>query len=133
MLPPILLRQQDSRLRLDLPSIRRVKQVETEMKNIFPDPALNPALTMLSRRSELAQEAEAEFARVRYGGDSEGGRRFLDVVKIREVLVMRDERKMSEREIERRLGLQAGLVARLGGKDVVREAGLGDTRGAGEL
>lgn len=88
---------------------------------------------MLSWRSQLAQEAEAEFARVRYGGEDKRGRKFLDVVKIREILVMRDERKVSEGEIERRLGLQRGLVERLGGREVVREAGLGDVRGAGEL
>ncbi len=102
-------------------------------QNIFPDPSLNPALTLLARRSELAREAEAEFARVRYGGDDKEGRRFLDVVKIREILVMRDERKMSEEEIERRLGLQKRLVERLGGREVVRQAGLGDARGAGKL
>ncbi|KAI4099568.1 MAG: hypothetical protein LQ345_007481 [Seirophora villosa] len=105
----------------------------TPNENIFPNPALNPALTMLSRRSELAREAEAEFARVRYGGDSEEGRRFLEVIKIREILVMRDEKKLSEGEIERQLGLREGLVGRLGGKEVVREAGLGDLRGVGEL
>ncbi|KAL8827835.1 MAG: hypothetical protein Q9170_006854 [Blastenia crenularia] len=98
--------------------------------NIFPNPSLNPALTMLSRREGLAREAEAEFTRLRGGGE---GRKFLDVVKIREVLVMRDEKRISEEEIERRLGLQKGLVERLGGREVVREAGMGDVRGAGAL
>lgn len=85
---------------------------------------------MLSRREALAREAEAEFAHLRGGGE---GRKFLDAVKIREVLVLRDERKISEAEIERRLGLQKGFVERLGGRKVVREAGLGEVRGAGEL
>ncbi|KAI4142977.1 MAG: hypothetical protein L6R39_004761, partial [Caloplaca ligustica] len=38
---------------------------KTHQQNIFPDPSMNPALTLLARRSQLAREAEAEFARVR--------------------------------------------------------------------
>ncbi|KAL8767309.1 MAG: hypothetical protein Q9209_006147 [Squamulea sp. 1 TL-2023] len=92
---------------------------------IFPNPLLNPALQILSRRSELAQEAEEEFTRLRGGGE---GRRFLDVVKIREVLAMRDGKGMSEREIEERLGLRRGVVEKLGRRGVVSEAGLGGER-----
>ncbi|KAL9599099.1 MAG: hypothetical protein Q9219_004057 [cf. Caloplaca sp. 3 TL-2023] len=100
------------------------------LSNIFPNHASNPALTMLSRREELAREAEADLIKARTGGE---GRRFLDVMKIREVLVMRDEKRMPESEIERILGLEKGLVERLGGKEVVREAGLGDVKGVGKL
>ncbi|KAL8857936.1 MAG: hypothetical protein Q9178_005555 [Gyalolechia marmorata] len=97
---------------------------------IFPNHLLNPALQVLSRRAELAQEAEAEFTRLRGGGE---GRRFLDVVKIREVLTMRDAKGMSEGEIEKRLGLKRGVVGRLGGQGVVSEAGLGGARDTGSL
>ncbi|KAL8689339.1 MAG: hypothetical protein Q9218_004970 [Villophora microphyllina] len=89
---------------------------------IFPNPSLNPALQVLSRREELAREAEAEFSRLRGEG---GGRKFLDVVKIREVLMLRDEKRMGEAEIEKRLGLMQGTVGRLGKRGVVGEAGLG--------
>ncbi|KAL9587988.1 MAG: hypothetical protein Q9203_003199 [Teloschistes exilis] len=91
-------------------------------QQIFPNPALNPALQILSRREELAREAEADFSRLRDQGD---GRKFLDVVKIREVLMMRDEKRIPEAEIEKRLGLKTGTVGRLGKRGVVSEAGLG--------
>ncbi|KAL8841130.1 MAG: hypothetical protein Q9205_004491 [Flavoplaca limonia] len=97
---------------------------------IFPNHLLNPALQILSRRSELAEEAEAEFTRLRGGGE---GRRFLDVVKIREILAMRDGKGMGEAEIERRLGLRRGVVGQLGGRGVVSEAGLGAGKDAGPL
>ncbi|KAL8714576.1 MAG: hypothetical protein Q9220_001524 [cf. Caloplaca sp. 1 TL-2023] len=92
---------------------------------IFPNPALNPALQVISRRNELAREAEAEFAQLQGQG---GGRKFLDVARIREILMLRDGKGMSEGEIEKRLGLQKGLVAKLGAKGVVMEAGLGSER-----
>ncbi|KAL8900936.1 MAG: hypothetical protein Q9192_000818 [Flavoplaca navasiana] len=97
---------------------------------IFPNHLLNPALQILSRRSELAEEAEAEFTRLRGGGE---GRRFLDVVKIREILALRDGKGMGEAEIERRLGLRRGVVGQLGGRGVVSEAGLGVGKDAGPL
>ncbi|KAL8807875.1 MAG: hypothetical protein Q9223_001926 [Gallowayella weberi] len=80
---------------------------------------------ILSRRSELANEAEAEFTRLRGGGE---GRKYLDVVKIKEVLTLRDGRGMPEAEIEERLGLRKGVVGRLGAKGVLSEAGLGEEK-----
>lgn len=47
------------------------------------------------------------------------------MVKIREVLMMRDEKRIPEAEIEKRLGLSTGMVGRLGKRGVVSEAGLG--------
>ena len=52
------------------------------------------------------------------------GRRFLDVVTIRQILVMRDEKGVGNGEIERTLGLEDGTVRRLGGKGVVADVGL---------
>ncbi|KAL9583066.1 MAG: hypothetical protein Q9212_002925 [Teloschistes hypoglaucus] len=95
---------------------------QQQQQQIFPNPALNPALQVLSRREELAREAEADFSRIRDQGQ---GRKFLDVVKIREVLMMRDEKRIPEAEIEKRLGLSKGMVGRLGKRGVVGEAGLG--------
>lgn len=98
---------------------------------LYPNHLLNPALQILSRRAEIAAEADAEFTRLRGGGE---GRRFLDVGTIREVLAMRDGKGMAEGEIEGRLGLRRGVVGRLGQRGVVGEAGLGaEKEGGGSL
>ncbi|KAI4111594.1 MAG: hypothetical protein LQ339_000465 [Xanthoria mediterranea] len=97
---------------------------------LFPNHLLNPALQILSRRAEIAAEADAEFTRLRGGGE---GRRFLDVGSIREVLAMRDGRGMREGEIEGLLGLRRGVVGRLGQRGVVGEAGLGAEKDGGWL
>ena len=89
---------------------------------VFPDPSQNPAVQVLTARGNLAREAEAEFARVRYEGG--GGRRFLDVMTIRQILMFRDEKNMTSPEIEKKLGLAPGTVAKLGPKRVVGEAGM---------
>ena len=47
----------------------------------------------------------------------------MDVVTIRQVLMMRDEQKKSAEEIERTLGLRKGLVARLGPRGLCSGAG----------
>lgn len=52
-----------------------------------------------------------------------GGRRFLDVLTIRRVLVLRDEKGLGGAEIERGLGLGEGVVGRLGGRAVVGDLG----------
>lgn len=52
-----------------------------------------------------------------------GGRRFLDVLTIRRVLVLRDEKGLGGAEIERGLGLGVGVVGRLGGRAVVGDLG----------
>ena len=41
-------------------------------------------------------------------------RRFLDVVTIRQVLMLRDEKGLAGGEIEKRLGLKGGVVGKLG-------------------
>lgn len=88
---------------------------------VFPDPSQNPAIQVLTARENLAKEAEAEFARVRYEGG--GGKRFLDVMTIRQILMFRDEKKLAGADIEKKLGLATGTVARLGPRGVVGEAG----------
>lgn len=50
------------------------------------------------------------------------GRRFLDVVTIRQILMLRDEKGLGTREIESKLGLAKGLVEKLGGRGVVGDA-----------
>ena len=88
----------------------------------FLDPSQNPAIQVLTARGNLAKEAEAEFARVRYEGG--GGRRFLDVMTIRQILMFRDEKNVASLEIEKKLGLAPGTVAKLGPKRLVGEAGM---------
>ncbi|THX58604.1 hypothetical protein D6D06_02792 [Aureobasidium pullulans] len=82
-----------------------------------PPQRLNPALRVLQARAELAGEAEREFLEA--GKRGSAGRRFLDVGTLRSVVTMRDERGMSNEEIERVLGLRSGAVAKLGPKGVV--------------
>ena len=93
------------------------------MGNIFPDPAKNPAIMILTARERLAMEAEAEFARAGKGGE---GRRFLDVMTIRQILMLRDEKAVEAAEIENRLGLKSGIVARLGVKGIVGDTSMSD-------
>ena len=88
----------------------------------FPDRATNPAVRILQQRSELARRAEAEFeAAARTNSD---GREFLDVVILRQILMLRDERGLEEEEIEGKLGLKAGVVRRLGSKGIVGHTGM---------
>ena len=88
---------------------------------IFPSPSSNPALKRLSARSKLTEQAETEFAGLGRSGFQ--GKSFLDVMIVRQILVMRDEKHMSATVIEKELGLKKGVVARLGPKGVVGEAG----------
>jgi hypothetical protein len=78
---------------------------------------INPAVSLLTARYRLAEEAEREFAGL--GRKGYEGRSFLDVVTLRQVLVLRDEKGLENGEIERRLGLKNGVVGRLGRGGVV--------------
>jgi len=90
---------------------------------VFPDPSRNPAIQILTAREKLAHSAEEEFAQAGRIGHS--GRQFLDVVTIRQILMLRDERNVNEGEIEKRLGLKKGIVAKLGPKGVVGDTNMG--------
>ncbi|KAI9879491.1 MAG: hypothetical protein M1830_008367 [Pleopsidium flavum] len=86
-------------------------------QQIFPDPTRNPAIQILQARDRLAQEAEQEF--IHAGKRGHEGRQFLDVVSLRQVLMLRDEKGLEAGEIERRLGLRGGVVGRLGRRGIV--------------
>ena len=77
---------------------------------------------VLRARERLQQEAEAEFAKT---GREDGGKRFLDVSTIRQVIVLRDDKKMGEEQIEKTLGLAKGVVRDLGPKGVVGDVRVG--------
>ncbi|KAK0127082.1 hypothetical protein ONS96_006640 [Cadophora gregata f. sp. sojae] len=81
-------------------------------------PSSNPAVSLLTARYRLAGEAENEFARTGKSSAAEG-RQFLDVLTLRQILVLRDEKGVEAGEIERSLGLKRGVVGRLGRKGVV--------------
>jgi hypothetical protein len=89
-----------------------------------PDPRKNPAIAVLHARAALQAKAEKEERAGR--GPGAKGREFLDVWEMRQVLTMRDLQGKDAKEIERKLGLKEGVVARLGGEGVlglVREQG----------
>ncbi|KAK1676574.1 hypothetical protein BDP55DRAFT_727887 [Colletotrichum godetiae] len=78
---------------------------------LFPSTSRNATLGTLEARRRLQQEADAEFDGL--GRSSSGGREFLDLKTIIQMHLMR-ERGYSPAEIEARLELKAGVVARLG-------------------
>lgn len=84
-------------------------------------PGQNPAISLLSARYRLAEEAEREFAQMGKESQRREGRQFLDVTTLRQVLGMR-EAGVQAGEIERNLGLKGGVVARLGRRGVVSVA-----------
>ncbi|KAK0734191.1 hypothetical protein B0T26DRAFT_631020 [Lasiosphaeria miniovina] len=78
----------------------------------FAPAAGNATLGVLEARQRLEELAEREFADMgRSGGDQ--GKEFLDVATIRDALVLR-QRGTPAAEIEKRLRLKQGVVARLG-------------------
>jgi hypothetical protein len=91
--------------------------LSTSGQTVFPTSKPNAAVSLLTARYRLAEEAEEEFANI--GKKSSQGRQFLDVITIRQILVLRDK-GVPEDEIERGLGLRRGLVARLGRAGLVR-------------
>lgn len=74
----------------------------------------NPAIRILEARERLQELAEREFAK--RGAD---GREFLDVGVIRQMLLLRDKRGMSDAEVEKTLELKKGVASRLGPKHML--------------
>lgn len=75
---------------------------------------------MLAARRRIAEEADAE--KVSAGREGFEGKAFADIASVRKMLVLRDEQAMPEGEIERAMGLQRGMMGRLGRKGVVEAA-----------
>ena len=94
---------------------------------MFPSTATNPALQILDARNRLTDAAEAEFSEMGRRGFQ--GKEFLDVVLIRQALMMRDEKGMTNTAIEKTLGLKNGVVARLGRKGTVGDVSVEGTFG----
>jgi hypothetical protein len=79
---------------------------------------------VLQARAELAAESEMEFLEA--GKTGGAGRRFIDIGTLRNIVTMRDQRDMSDAQIERALGLRSGTVAKLGPKGVLGVEGIQD-------
>lgn len=71
---------------------------------------------------QLAKEAEEEF--VAAARTTNDGRRFLDIMIIKQVLKLRDEKDLGPEEIERKLRLKKGVVGRLGHQGIVGDPNL---------
>lgn len=76
-----------------------------------PSPSQNRTLNALEARGHLQERADAEFE------DPTKGREFLDAGMLRKMLLLQN-RGMEAREIESRLKLKSGVVARLGPKGI---------------
>ncbi|QDS68884.1 hypothetical protein FKW77_007656 [Venturia effusa] len=87
------------------------------------NPASNPALRILQARGQLQDQADKEFENI--GRRKFQGRQFLDVTMISQVLLAR-RNGASDQEIEKRMGLKPGIVARLGRNGVVEAIPLGE-------
>lgn len=75
---------------------------------------------VLDARSKLQDQAEIEFLEA--GKRGSPGREFLDIYTIRQILVLRDQKRKTAAEIEKSLGLKQGAVDRLGTPGVVQLA-----------
>lgn len=87
------------------------------------NPASNPALRILQARGQLQDQADTESENV--GRRTFQGRQFLDVTMVSQVLMARKS-GASDQEIERKMGLRAGVVGRLGKIGVVEAIPLGE-------
>lgn len=74
---------------------------------------------VLEARSRIQDAADNEFLNA--GRRGFGGRQFLDVGVVRQVLLMR-ERGMEPSQIEKKLDLKSGTVAKLGPEGLVGTA-----------
>jgi hypothetical protein len=95
---------------------------ESSQYPTFPSPALNPAIQVIDARSRLEQAAEDDFGQM--GRKGYPGKEFLDVVLIRQALMLRDDKGLDDKEIEKRLELKSGVMARLGRKGIVGDAAM---------
>lgn len=82
----------------------------------FPPASSNATLNVLEARRQLQARAEQEFGDM--GRPGSEGRELLDIGTIRKILVLRQQGELAA-EIESKLRLKPGVVARLGSEGVV--------------
>jgi len=85
----------------------------------YPAPSSNVTLGVLEARRRLEARAREELENM--GKSSDKGREFLDIGTVKQMLVLR-QGGASATDIEKRLGLRPGLVAKLGPRGVVAPA-----------
>jgi hypothetical protein len=85
----------------------------------FPSSSNNATLGVLEARRQL--EARAKYELDNTGKSTDKGREFLDIGTVKQILVLR-ESGTSATDIETRLRLKPGLVARLGPRGIVAPA-----------
>ncbi|EFE34968.1 uncharacterized protein ARB_05924 [Trichophyton benhamiae CBS 112371] len=79
----------------------------------------NPSLLTLMSRTRISAEAEADMESL--GRKDHAGRRFVDVVSLKQIISMRDGQGVSEEVIETQFGLKKGTLTSLGPKGVVAD------------
>ncbi|KAH6650972.1 hypothetical protein F5144DRAFT_70016 [Chaetomium tenue] len=85
----------------------------------YPSPSSNVTLGVLEARRRLEARAREELENM--GKSSDKGREFVDIGTVKQMLVLR-QGGASAVDIEKRLGLRPGLVAKLGPQGVVAPA-----------
>lgn len=85
----------------------------------YPASSKNATLGVLDVRRQLEARAKEEFENT--GKSTDRGREFLDIGTIRQILVLRQS-GVSAADIEARLRLKPGVVARFGPQGVVAPA-----------
>lgn len=85
----------------------------------YPSPSSNVTLGVLEARRRLEARAREELENM--GKSSDKGREFVDIGTVKQMLVLRQSGAPAT-DIEKRLGLRPGLVAKLGPQGVVAPA-----------
>ncbi|KAI1751869.1 hypothetical protein F4782DRAFT_503430 [Xylaria castorea] len=91
----------------------------TSTTAFYPPPSRNRTLNALEARRDLQARADAEFE------DASRPREFLDAALLRKALLLQNS-GMEARDIEARLRLKSGVVARLGPRGVAVPVGGAD-------
>ncbi|MCJ1243909.1 hypothetical protein MMC30_001106 [Trapelia coarctata] len=92
--------------------------------HMYPSRTTNPAIQVIDARTRLSEAAELEFSQMGKRGFQ--GKEFLDVVLICQALMLRDDKGLGDKEVEKRLELKSGTMARLGRKGIVGDVAMGN-------
>ncbi|PMB64243.1 hypothetical protein BM221_010038 [Beauveria bassiana] len=85
---------------------------------IFPASTANVTLSALAARQRVQERAEADMERFQQVGMRGAARRYVDMRTLSDALQLL-ERGVPREEVEARMGMQEGLLARLGRKGVL--------------
>ncbi|KAK4129381.1 hypothetical protein N657DRAFT_677014 [Parathielavia appendiculata] len=85
----------------------------------YPSSSSNATLSVLEMRRQIEARAKDELDNM--GKSTDKGKEFLDIATVKQILVLQ-QGGASARDIESRLGLKPGVVARLGPQGIVTPA-----------